>query len=90
MAGGLAAPGAMAGAVDLGSETKNEVETTHYRIDSSSVVGSLASLPPGAAVDLWVSAEGFLVSMALSGGTEGIVIDVFDINDPSITVERPS
>jgi hypothetical protein len=90
MAGGLATPGAMAGAEDLGTEEKNGVQATHYRIDGSSLVGTIASMPPGASIDLWVSEEGYLVSLSISGNPDGdFAIDVFDINDPSITVQRP-
>lgn len=90
MAGGFATPGAMAGAEDLGTEEKNGVQATHYRIDATSVVGTLASMPPGTAIDLWVASEGYLVSLAVASTEGSFAIDVFDVNDPSITVERPS
>jgi hypothetical protein len=90
LAGGLANPGAMAGATQVGTEEKNGVQATHYRIDGSSLVGTLASMPPGAAIDLWVAEAGYLVSLSISGNPEGdFAIDVFDVNDPSIVVERP-
>lgn len=90
LAGSFASPGALAGAERVGTEEKNGVQTTHYRIDSTSVVGSLSSMPPGSAVDMWVSGDGFLVSLVVAGADEGdISIDVLDINDASITIERP-
>lgn len=90
LAGGLANPGAMAGAAEVGNEEKNGVQATHYRIDSTSLVGTLSSMPPGSAIDLWVAEAGYLVSLAISGNPEGdFAIDVFDVNDPSIVVERP-
>jgi hypothetical protein len=90
LAGGFATPGAMAGATQVGTEEKNGVQATHYRIDGSSLVGTLASMPPGAAIDLWVAEAGYLVSLSISGNPDGdFAIDVFDVNDPSIVVERP-
>lgn len=90
LAGSFATPGALAGADQVGTEEKNGVQTTHYRIDSTSVVGTLSSMPPGSAVDLWVSDDGFLVSLVVSSASDDDVsIDVFDINDPTITIERP-
>ena len=61
-----------------------------HRIDGTSLVGTIASMPPVASIDLWVSEEGYLVSLSIGGDPDGdFAIDVFDINDPSITVERP-
>lgn len=91
IAGGFATPGAMAGAKNVGTEEKNGVQATHYQITADSLVGTIASMPPGAVIDLWIANEGYLVSLAISGNPEGdLAIDVFDVNDPSITVERPS
>lgn len=90
--GAFTTPGALAGAQDIGVETKNDMQARHYRIEASSLVGSLASMPPGSSIDIWVADDGHLVSLAImSGGDAGgdVSIDVFDVNDPSITIERP-
>lgn len=90
LAGSFATPGALAGADRIGTEEKNGVQATHYRIDSASVVGTLSSMPPGSSIDMWVSADGFLVSLVVVGADEeDFSIDVLDINDPSISIERP-
>ena len=91
MFGAFATPGAMAGATDLGSEEKNGVQAHHYRLDSTSVAGAAAGMPPGSSFDVWVSTDpAYLVSMAIESTDEAFSFDIFDVNDPSITVERPS
>ena len=92
LAGAFASPGAMTGADDLGTEQKNGVSARHYRIESGSVVGSLASMPPGSSIDLWIADEGYLTSMAVVGMDAGIgsfTLDVTNVNDPANSVERP-
>jgi hypothetical protein len=77
----------------VGTEQKNGVNTTHYRLDTSSPIAILASMPPGAAVDVWVADQGYLVSFVLSGMTEAaanVSIDVTNVNDPANKVDRPS
>lgn len=91
MFGAFATPGAMAGATDLGSEEKNGVQAHHYRLDSTSVAGAAAGMPAGSSFDVWVSTDpAFLVSMAIVSTDEAFSFDIFDVNDPSIRVERPS
>lgn len=91
LVGAFSAPGAMTGATEVGTEEKNGVQARHFRIDSSSFVGSIASMPPGSAIDLWVADEGYLVSMSVSGMGEGsFAMDVTDVNDAANVVERPS
>ncbi len=88
--GAFMTPGAFAGATDVGSETKNGVTAQHYRIDSGSAVGTLASMPPGSSIDMWVAEDGYMVSLSIVGDSSGgFAVDVFDVNDPSIVVERP-
>ncbi|HYH91517.1 MAG TPA: hypothetical protein VD763_00035 [Candidatus Saccharimonadales bacterium] len=83
-------PGAMTGAADLGTEEKNGVQAKHFQIDSTSFVGALASLPPGAKIDLWVAEAGYLVSLETTGvAGGGFGIDVSGVNDPANVVERP-
>jgi hypothetical protein len=87
----FATPGALTGADDLGTEDKNGVKAHHFRIDSNSFVGALASLPPGANIDIWVAEEGYLVAFETTGAAGGgINIQVSGVNDPANVVERPS
>ena len=87
----FATPGALTGATDLGTEEKNGVQAHHFRIDSNSFVGALASLPPGANIDIWVAEEGYLVAFETTGSAGGgINIQVSGVNDPANVVERPS
>ncbi len=88
--GAFMTPGTLSGATDIGSETKNGVTAQHFRIDSSSIVGTLASMPPGSSIDMWVAEDGYLVSLQVVGDSAGgFAVDVFDVNDPSIVIERP-
>jgi hypothetical protein len=91
LVGAFAAPGAMAGANEIGTEEKNGVQTKHFRIDADSFVGGIASMPPGSAIDLWIAEEGYLVSLSVQG-IEGqdFTMDVSGVNDPANVVERPS
>jgi hypothetical protein len=84
-------PGAMTGAADLGTEEKNGIQAKHFQIDSTSFVGAMASLPPGAKIDLWIAEEGYLVSLETTGvAGGGFGINVSGVNDPANVVERPS
>jgi hypothetical protein len=90
LVGAFAQPGAMAGAQDLGSEDKNGTRAKHFKIDGTSVVGTLASMPPGATIDIWIAEDGYLASLAVIGMTGGdFSLDVTNVNDPANVVERP-
>ena len=90
--GAFAAPGALTGAEEIGTEEKNGVQAKHFRIDASSFVGNLASMPPGSSIDLWIAEDGgHLVSLAMSGiQGQDFTMDVSGVNDPANAVERPS
>jgi hypothetical protein len=91
LVGAFATPGAMAGATEVGSEDKNGVPAKHFRIDASSMIGTLASMPPDSSIDVWIADDGYLVSLAVTG-IEGsdFTLDVTNVNDPANVVERPS
>ena len=75
----------------LGTEQKNGVEATHYRIDSTTAGAGLSGLPAGASVDLWISADGVLVALETTGFPSGnLSIQVTAIDDPANKVETPS
>lgn len=90
-AGGFANPGVWGGASEVGSEDRNGVDTTHFRIDGSTIGAMLPMLPPGASIDIWVSKDGgYIVGLEVVGeGGKGFVVDVSGINDQANTVERP-
>jgi hypothetical protein len=91
LAGAFAVDDAWTGATDQGVEEKNGVQARHFRIDSGTLAGTLASLPPGSSVDAWVAEDGgFLVALEIIGeGGKGFNLDITDLNDPSLTVTRP-
>ena len=92
LVGGFGQLGAAGGATDAGTEEKNGVQAHHFKIDSTSPIFALASLPPGASIDFWVAADGgYLVSLAVVGATgSDFSIDVTNVNDPANTVEKPA
>jgi len=90
LVGAFAQPGAMAGAQDLGSEDKNGIRAKHFKIDGTSIVGTLASMPPGATIDIWIAEDGYLASLVVVGMAGGdFSLDVTNVNDPANVVERP-
>ncbi|MGK2850132.1 MAG: hypothetical protein ACSLFN_04385 [Candidatus Limnocylindrales bacterium] len=89
--GAFATPGAMNGATEIGTEEKNGVQARHFQVQADSMVGAIASMPPGSAIEMWVADAGYLVSLSVSGAGEGaFTMDVTDVNDASNVVERPS
>lgn len=92
LVGAFAQPGAMFGASELGSEEKNGVQAKHFKVDSSSLVGTFASMPPGSSIEIWIAEDGgYLVSMSAIGlGDEDFAMDVTNVNDPANVIERPS
>lgn len=80
------------GAEDLGTEDRNGVSARHHRIDDSTAFGSIPQMPDGASIDIWVAEDGgYLIALEVVGedGDDGFVVDVSDINDPSLSVQRP-
>jgi hypothetical protein len=80
-----------ASSANKGTETKNGVNATHYRIDSTTVAAGFSGLPSGAAIDTWISDKGFLVGLEATGFPGGdMSIQVSNVDDPANKVERPS
>lgn len=78
--------------VAQGTETKNGKQATHYHIDDS-----IATVPKGMVVDYWVTEDGLLVALeasgvnaASSGAFDTLDVQMTHIDDPALTVERPS
>lgn len=79
---------------NLGQEDKNGQPTTHYKVDVSKIPNLAAlGMPAGAAIEMWVADDGYLVSFVakdFGGSGSDLVMDVTDVNDPANVVERPS
>jgi hypothetical protein len=91
LVGSINQPGLVQALTEVGRETKNGVETTHYHLDGSSAAGQFASMPPEAVFDVWVADDGYLVSMNATGvGAQSVQMDITNINDPANVVEAPT
>ena len=79
-------------AIDNGTEQKNGVSARHLRIDSTTLIGAAAQLPAGAAIDIWVANEGYLVAWETTGLEAGqdVAIEISNVNDPANEVKAPS
>jgi hypothetical protein len=76
---------------DMGAEQKNGIDSHHYHIDSSTVVGGFTGLPAGAVIDVWIADDGYLAAFESKGTTGGdISIEVTNVDDPANKVDRPS
>ena len=80
----------------VGPEVKNGVPATHYHADGTTGTGpGGATFPPGASMDLWVSADGRLVAFEANdfpseSGAADLRIEVTHANDPSNRVTKPA
>lgn len=92
LVGAFSGGGFAASSTSVGAEQKNGVSAQHYRIDSTSPLGALASLAPGATVDVWIADKGFLVALETKGvSADGdLSIQVTNVDDPANKVETPS
>lgn len=91
MLGAYAAADLGGAATDQGTEEKNGIQARHLRIDSATMVGVAAQMPPGSAIDVWVAEAGYIVAWEMSGFPEdaNMSIQVTGVNDPANKVERP-
>ena len=92
MIGGFANVDWATAAADQGVEDKNGTRARHLRIDSTTLVGAAAAMPPGSAIDIWIAEAGYIVAWEMTGfgGESDMSIQVTDVNDPANNVERPS
>jgi hypothetical protein len=81
----------------VGQETKNGVPTLHLHGDHSTpVAAGQPTIPPGAVIDVWVSADGgYLVALEGTGitdssGPSSVKLEVTHINDSSLKVSPPA
>ncbi len=84
--------------VAQGTETKNGQQATKYHIDSTlPVPAGGPTIPPGMAIDYWVTDDGLLVALeasgvgsASNGQFDTLDVQMTHVNDPALTVEQPS
>lgn len=78
-------------AIDNGTEQKNGINARHLRIDSTTIVGAAAQLPAGAAIDIWVADQGYIVAWETTGFAAGedVSTEISGVNDPENKVETP-
>ena len=83
----------------VGVETKNGVPALHLRADHSTAVpAGQPTIAPGATIDLWVATDGnYLVALEMNGlvsststNPSSVMLEVTNINDPSLSVSAPS
>ena len=92
---GAFAKASLASSQDLGTETKNGVNSHHYKSNASLLGGGTLGLPAGSSIEFWTAVDGgYLVSYAATGfgGVAGgdMTIDVTNVNDPANKVKTPS
>lgn len=83
----------------VGDETKNGIETTHYKGEDSTGMASMFGLPDGAwTTEVWIAKNGgFVVSESVTAsakagadaGSFTMAIDLTKANDPSLSVKKP-
>jgi hypothetical protein len=96
---GMVPPSALQGMTPVGTEEKNGVATTHYRVTGADSPQVAEGLGADAAIDVWIADEGdYMVAMVMDGtmdvsGTATPIemsMDISRINDDSIDIEAPN
>ena len=96
---GMVPPSALQGMTPVGTEEKNGVATTHYRVSGADSPQVAEGLGADAAIDVWIADEGdYMVAMVMDGtmdvsGTATPIqmsMDISRINDQSIDIEAPN
>ncbi len=79
-------------ATNLGSEQKNGINARHLRIDSTSAAGAAAQIPAGAAIDIWIADQGYVVAWETTGFASGedVAIEISGVDDPANVIKPPS
>ena len=91
---GAFATASLASSQDLGTETKNGVNSHHYKSNASLLGGGTLGLPAGSTIEFWTAVDGgYLVSYVTTGfsGAAGgdMTINVTNVNDPANKVKAP-
>ena len=91
MVGAFSGPEWAQSSLDKGAEEKNGVSAHHFLIDSTTAVGGFSGVPAGAAINIWIADEGYLVAWESTGiGNGDMSIQVTGVDDPGNKVDRPS
>jgi hypothetical protein len=91
LVGAFSGPEWAQSSLDKGVEEKNGVQAHHFLIDSTTAVGGFAGVPAGAAVNIWIADDGYLVAFETTGiGGSDMSIQVTAVDDPTNKVERPA
>ena len=96
---GMVPPSALQGMTPVGTEEKNGVATTHYRVTGADSPPVAEGLGADSAIDVWIADEGnYMVAMVLDGTMDvsgaatpiEMSMDISRINDESIAIEAPN
>ena len=91
LVGAFSGPEWAQSSLDKGVEEKNGVPAHHFLIDSTTAVGGFSGVPAGAAVNIWIADEGYLVAFETTGiGGSDMSIQVTGVDDPTNKVDRPA
>ena len=96
---GMVPPAALQGMTAVGTEEKNGVATTHYRVTGADSPPVAEGLGADSAIDVWIADDGnYMVGMVLDGTMDvsgaatpiQMSMDISRINDQSIAIEPPN
>ena len=91
LVGAFSGPEWAQSSLDKGVEEKNGVQAHHFLIDSTTAVGGFSGVPAGAAINIWIADEGYLVAWESTGiGGSDMSIQVTGVDDPTNKVDRPA
>ena len=91
LVGAFSGPEWAQSSLDKGVEEKNGVQAHHFLIDSTTAVGGFSGVPAGAAINIWIADDGYLVAWESTGiGTSDMSIQVTGVDDPTNKVDRPA
>ncbi len=91
LVGAFSGPEWAQSSLDKGVEEKNGVQAHHFLIDSTTAVGGFGGVPAGAAVNIWIADDGYLVAFETTGiGGSDMSIQVTAVDDPTNKVDRPA
>ena len=91
LVGAFSGPEWAQSSLDKGVEEKNGVQAHHFLIDSTTAVGGFSGVPAGAAINIWIADDGYLVAWESTGiGNSDMSIQVTGVDDPTNKVDRPA
>ena len=91
LVGAFSGPEWAQSSLDKGVEEKNGVQAHHFLIDSTTANGGFSGVPAGAAINLWIAGDGYLVAWESTGiGNSDMSIQVTGVDDPTNKVDRPA